>query len=64
MKEIEQVISRYLEEKDTDYAVMITGEWGCGKTYYAKHGLSDIIKNQPYLLMAGKEYNYSSVYVS
>lgn len=64
MKEIEQVISRYLEEKDTDYAVMITGEWGCGKTYYTKHGLSDIIKNQPYLLMAGKEYNYSSVYIS
>ena len=32
----EQVDS-YLEKKNTDYALLINGEWGCGKTYYTAY---------------------------
>lgn len=46
MKEIEQVVDRYLQEKDTDYAIMITGKWGCGKTYYVQNDLKNLIESK------------------
>ena len=64
MKEIEQVISRYLGEKETDYAIMINGEWGCGKTYYVRHNLSNCINSIPYQIKHGDTKKYSAVYVS
>ncbi len=64
MKEIEQVINRYLEEKDTDYAIMITGEWGCGKTYFVRHTLSDYINSTPYEKKEGNTKMFSAVYIS
>ena len=27
---------RYFETENPDYAIMLHGSWGCGKTYYAK----------------------------
>lgn len=30
-------LRRYFKSKKADYAVMITGEWGIGKTYFLKH---------------------------
>ena len=38
MEELDQIIEDYLKAKDTDYAIMINGDWGCGKSYYIKHG--------------------------
>ena len=32
--EIEQVIKEYLDNPKSEYAVMIDGEWGVGKTYF------------------------------
>ena len=32
--QITQEILRYIEDSSYDYAVLIDGEWGCGKTYY------------------------------
>ncbi|ELV04678.1 P-loop NTPase fold protein [Brachyspira hampsonii] len=32
-KNIKNTIKNYLAEKNTDYGIMLTGEWGCGKTY-------------------------------
>lgn len=39
MKEIEQIVKDYLNTENTDYALMINGDWGCGKTYYVKKHL-------------------------
>lgn len=63
MKEIEQVVSRYLEEKDTDYAIMITGEWGCGKTYYVNKYLKDKIGAKK-CFVGTKEECYKPLYLS
>ena len=63
MKEIEQVINRYLEEKETDYAIMITGEWGCGKTYFVNHALKKLIEEKK-CLIADKVVNYKLLYLS
>lgn len=32
MKEIEQIVTDYLQTEHTDFAIMINGDWGCGKT--------------------------------
>jgi len=39
MKEIEQIVTDYLNSENTDYAIMINGDWGCGKTYFIKKSL-------------------------
>lgn len=31
---LQQQITSYLNKKSTDYAIMFTGKWGCGKTYF------------------------------
>lgn len=34
MKHIDEAILNYVEQKNTDYTVLLTGKWGSGKTYY------------------------------
>ena len=41
--EIIEEIKRYLTDSTYNYAVMIDGDWGCGKTYFVNHGLTDAI---------------------
>jgi hypothetical protein len=38
------VIKDYLSAAKTDYAIMISGEWGCGKSYYLHHEFEELIK--------------------
>ena len=42
-KEIITEIERYLSDTSYNYAVMIDGDWGCGKTYFVKNGLAKAI---------------------
>lgn len=39
--EIIEVILHYIDEDLYNYAVLIDGEWGCGKTYFIKEHLCD-----------------------
>lgn len=41
MKEAELTIAvnRYLDDQSDDYAIMIAGPWGCGKTFFIEHTL-------------------------
>ncbi|MCQ2351335.1 MAG: KAP family NTPase [Paludibacteraceae bacterium] len=48
MKDLNTIISDYLTYDDTDYAIMITGSWGCGKSYYLSHELSNLINGIEY----------------
>ena len=34
MDKLNQVLQSYLTTPETDYSIMISGAWGCGKTYY------------------------------
>lgn len=43
--DLDTVIKDYLSAKNTDYAIMISGVWGCGKSYYIDHGLKDIVSH-------------------
>lgn len=48
MKQIEGVVDHYLK-MDTNYALLISGEWGSGKTYFLKNTLeNNIFKTKTY----------------
>ena len=50
MEEIKSIIKDYLSVKETDYAILINGQWGCGKTYFIKNELFDeILKHDSFL---------------
>ena len=50
--ELNQYIKHYIEKDKTGRAVMLTGSWGMGKSYYIKNSLIPaylLIYNQPSL---------------
>lgn len=51
-KEIDNFLDNYIKDTIYDYAVMIDGEWGSGKTFYIKN----------YVERKGREENF--IYVS
>ena len=59
-KEIITEIVRYLSDTSYNYAVMIDGDWGCGKTYFVKNGLFKAIDGHE----AGTERHRTPKYIS
>ncbi len=60
MKELIESIEEYIRKPYTDYAVMINGEWGSGKTHFWNNKLRkriEVIKNK-----SGK--TYKTIYIS
>ena len=45
--QIDKIIIDYVLSKDTDYAIMIDGEWGAGKSWYWDNVLTEQIKGIP-----------------
>ena len=43
MEELNEMIRDYLAAKDTDYAIMINGDWGCGKSYYIRNDFQEVV---------------------
>jgi hypothetical protein len=42
---IKGVITEYLDKELTDYAIMIDGVWGCGKSFFVENDLACSIRN-------------------
>lgn len=42
--DIVSIVIKYIDENLYNYAVMIDGDWGCGKTYFVKEYLIDKIE--------------------
>lgn len=66
MKEIEQIVADYLQTEQTDFAIMINGDWGSGKTYYIKKKLFENIRHIDSFEVKKKKQNlkYEPLYVS
>ena len=43
--ELNNYIKHYLEEDKTNTAIMLTGEWGSGKTYYIENELIPFLQD-------------------
>lgn len=44
MEQLNTIIKNYLLADKTDYAIMINGVWGCGKSYYLDHGFKEVVE--------------------
>jgi len=55
MQKLDSIVNQYLE-MDTNYALMVTGKWGIGKTYYFKNNLLKTIKNKELFTNNSKRY--------
>ncbi len=44
MEELKKIIEDYVKTEQTDYAVLIKGSWGSGKTHFFKNQLSRVIE--------------------
>ena len=61
MEELVESILDYIRSDYTDYAIMINGEWGSGKTYFWNHKIRNRIEN---MTVNGKKLTtiYMSLY--
>ena len=61
MDELVDSILDYIRSDYTDYAIMINGEWGSGKTYFWNHKIKSQIDN---MTINGKRFQtiYMSLY--
>jgi uridine kinase len=66
MKEIEQIVTDYLKAENTDYAILINGDWGSGKTHYIKNTLFNKISaiDSFYTDKKNNTEKYKPLYVS
>jgi len=53
---------RYLSDKSYNYAMLIDGEWGCGKTYFVQHELTEVIKTHEQASETARKVKYISLY--
>ena len=60
--EIESVIAEYLKNPRAEYAVMIDGDWGSGKTYFLTHSLMRIMETIDIGKDKRRKYAYVSLY--
>ena len=60
--EIENVIAEYLNNSRAEYAVMIDGDWGSGKTYFLTHSLIRIMETIDIGRDKRRKYAYVSLY--
>lgn len=61
-KTISEAIEQYLKTENTDFAIMLKGPWGSGKTYYAKTQLRHIVETQKHLEAQKLCFAYVSLY--
>lgn len=66
MEAIISIITDYLKGKETDYALMINGAWGSGKTYFIKNTLKPNIERVecPIQKDNDKKNTYKQIFVS
>lgn len=61
-QQITNEVIRYIEDLSYDYAILIDGEWGCGKTFYIKNTLIDEINKYEKDKEQPRKVKYISLY--
>lgn len=61
MKHIDEAILNYVRQKNTDYAVLLTGKWGSGKTYYLNNTLKGKIEENGFKMIIISLYGVSTI---
>ncbi len=45
------IISNYIKMDNIDYALLLNGPWGCGKTYYIENQLKEIVEKEKFIFI-------------
>jgi predicted RNase H-related nuclease YkuK (DUF458 family) len=45
-QELTKAVTDYLQDNETEYAIMINGKWGCGKTYFWNNNIVPELKEK------------------
>lgn len=61
MEEIVEIILDYIKDDRKNQAVLLNGEWGCGKTYFVKEKLIPKIDKEKYQIFQISLYGVSSI---
>lgn len=61
-QQVKEEVLRYIDDNLYNYAILIDGEWGSGKTYFITHVLSKEIKNQEKDKVKPRKLKYISLY--
>ena len=59
--DIKKIVTDYIKAENTDYAIMVTGVWGSGKTFFWKHTLKQAIEK---IKIPGQETENAKKYSS
>lgn len=62
MEHIKEAVKDYLKEKNSSYAILLTGKWGSGKTHYYNKELAPMINSTNTIEDNSKPYK--AVYIS
>ena len=52
-EEIIEIIKTYYSDINSQYAILLNGEWGCGKTYFVKNKILAKINDSVYVSLYG-----------
>jgi hypothetical protein len=52
-EKIIEIIKTYYSDNNSQYAILLNGEWGCGKTYFVKNNILSGIKDSVYVSLYG-----------
>ena len=47
-KHVSEFLDYYVNQPDPRYSVMLTGEWGCGKTHFIKRWIEELVEKTQY----------------
>ena len=61
-EEICELILRYIKKENTEYAILMDGKWGAGKTFFIKNSLKGIIQEEIKETSRYKDIIYMSLY--
>ncbi len=59
--EVKEYILHYVQKDKTRMAIMLTGEWGSGKTYYIENELTHFLKNKNIAVVSVSLYGLDDV---
>lgn len=62
--ELTDIVKKYVEQPDTDFAILINGQWGSGKTYFLKNEIAKTVSMIEYRLSDEKNSAFELIYLS
>lgn len=64
-KQLDKAITDYLKTENTSYAILLTGKWGSGKTYYWKNYIKpELVEKTKIIGINEKNDYYRPIYIS